>query len=141
MFSRIRILLAALACVVAVPLHAQEQDSVFNSYDELRSFIDTRLMGRDFVPVIQTLGGRDEYTTEQLAGINSQFLGIYPRALENAAVVMRDDGLNGFRREVITYWTGVSYLWFYLFLHETSDRIVVVNFSMNSNAEPILSKM
>jgi len=137
----VRALALLIASIAASPVAAQQQDSVFASYAELREFVDTRMMARDFVPVIQTLGGRDEYTTEQLAGINAQFLGIYKSDLENKAMVMREAGENGFRQEVISYWTGVNYLWLYMFLHETGDGVVVVTFAMNSNAEAIISKM
>lgn len=128
-------------CALAPPGAAQTADSVFRSYEDLRSFVDTRLMRRDFIPVIQTLGGRDEYTPEELAQINAQFLSLYPQNLETAGLVRKRQGENGFSQEVISYWLGTSYLWLYLFLHDTGDGVVVVNFSINSNAKPILDQM
>jgi len=136
-----RSILVCIVFLAAQPAAAQQQDSVFASYAELRNFVDSKLMARDFIPVIQSLGGRDEYTTEQLAGLNQQFLGIYPKDLENAALVRHVPGDNGFSKEAITYWTGTSYLWLYLFLHQREDDIVVINFTINSNADRVMEKL
>lgn len=138
--TRILMALAAL-CLLSVPLKAQEQDSVFSSYSALYSYVDTHMARRDFIPLIQRLGGRDEYTVEQLNGVQNQFNSIYRQNFQHRGQVRVRNLENGFKEEVVAYWTGTAYIWLYMFTHQRADTVLVVSFTINSSAEPVMSKM
>ena len=63
-----------LIFLLPVSAMAQQRDSIFSSYDSYQTFVDGRVANRDFISLIQTLGGRDEYTKEQLNGIQYRTL-------------------------------------------------------------------
>ena len=92
------LLLAALISLPAA-VSAQQRDSVFASYEAYAAFVDRHIMQRDFIPLIQVLGGRDEYTPEQLRGVNTQLLHAFPRDFTDVAVFRETDLGNGFRQE------------------------------------------
>ncbi|MEX5728937.1 hypothetical protein Ga0609869_002290 [Rhodovulum iodosum] len=139
---RMAAVLAVALALTAFQAPAQDgrPDGIFDDYAELRSFLRQKAAMRDFVPLIQRLGGRDEYSPEQLDAINSQFRSIYPAALTDDMRVRTRALENGFREEIIAFREREHYLWIYLLYHERGQDLVVINFSMNSNAEPILTR-
>ena len=40
---------------------------------------------------------------------------------------------NGWSQEVISYWTGVDYVYAYILMHDREDAFVAVNFRFNSD--------
>jgi len=120
---------------------AQQQDSYFQDYQAYERFVDSRIMNRDFSELIQVLGGRDEYTPEQLQGVTQQFLAIYPRDFTSGAVINKVDLGQGFSQEMRIYWRDkTSYIYFYAMLHARDDGLVVLTFSMNSDVTRILAQ-
>lgn len=119
---------------------AQMKDSVFRDYDEYARFLNDNFAKRDFVKVIQVLGGRDEYTPEELNSVNYQLMSAFPSDFKNHAVFRRVEMGGGVTQEGRVYWTGLSYLWFYAVLHQRADALVVVNFHFNGSAQEVLNR-
>ncbi|MGC9370146.1 MAG: hypothetical protein ACP5DX_11460 [Paracoccaceae bacterium] len=136
------VLAAALSLFAAMPARAQDQerDSVFASDQAFHSFVDNHVARRDFIPLIQKLGGRDEYTAEQLQGLQQQFTSIYPADFTHRATVRTRLLENGFREEIITYWNDLAYVWFYAITHQRDDGLVVINFALNSSYEAVAQR-
>ena len=68
---------------------AQQRDSFFEDYQDYARFVDSHIMNREFIELIQVLGGRDEYTIEQLQGINQRFVNLFPKDFLSRAVVRK----------------------------------------------------
>lgn len=135
---RVLFLLFALLPFTAA---AQERDSHFASYSEYTEFVDGHIATRDFIELIQVLGGRDEYTIEQLQGLNTRFQSIYPANFTARAVVRKVDLGEGFRQEMRVYWNGAGgYLYFYALLHDRPDALVVLTFTLNSDVSKVLAE-
>lgn len=129
-----------LFCLAALPLRAQETDSVFPGYADYARFVDRHISTRDFSEVILRLGGRDEYTKEEIANLQRQFEGIWSADFQNTTVFYRQDLGGGVSQEARMYWTGKSYCYFYALLHQRENDLVVINFALNSNSTPIMDR-
>lgn len=137
-----RFLFVLFVSLIPLSATAQQRDSFFADYDAYSNFVDSRIMRREFVELIQVLGGRDEYTIEQLAGINQRFVNIFPSDFTSRAVMRKTDLGEGFHQEMRAYWGGgnVGYNYFYILLHSREDGLVVLNFSLNSDVNKIMDK-
>jgi len=136
-----RIFATILFCLLPLVASAQQRDSYFDDYQAYSKFVDSRIMTRDFIELIQVLGGRDEYTDAQLQGINHRFLSIYPSDFTSRAVVRKTDLGDGFRQEMRIYWgKGTGYNYFYALLHDRSDGLVVLTFTLNSDVSKVLAE-
>ncbi len=136
-----RFLITLLFALLPLGATAQERDSYFKDYQDYARFVDSRIMNRDFVELIQVLGGRDEYTIEQLNGLNQRFLNLFPENFSNRAVIRKTDLGDGFSQEMRVYWgNNASYNFFYALLHDRGDGLVVLTFTVNSNVSEVLGK-
>jgi len=137
-----RNLLAAAAFAV-LPGVALAQDSVFKSYDSYERFVETVIKTRDFKQLITRLGGRDEYTPEQLHSAQGRLQSIYPRDFTGSGLAVRQQLMNGFSKEVRIYWNDatLSYCYYYAFLHDQGDAVVVLKFDLNTNSDVIFGKL
>lgn len=134
----------AVICLVLGPTLAKAQDnlpdSLFASYDAYAEFVDKMVSSRQFVPFIQKMGGRDEYTAEQLGEIEQKLTSIFPSNF-TSRTVFREESLGGaIRQEGRAYWNGARYLFYYAVLHERGDALVVLNFSLNTKIEVIMNR-
>lgn len=127
---------AVTSLLFAMP--ALARDSVFDDYDSYAEFVDTHIMNRDFVRLIQTLGGRDEYTPEELDKIQSDFLRAFPRDFREKFVFLSEDLGGGMRREARGYHRGERYVWFYAIMHQRENDLVVINFRLNTSITRIM---
>lgn len=133
-------LLATLA-VLLLPTGLWAEDSKFVNYDAYAAFVDQNIMSRDFIPLINRLGGRDEYTPEQITGVNSQLLAAMPYDFTGAAILKQEKLGGGFIREIRAYWNDRdSYVYYYGLLHENGEQLVVVKFYLNTNSDKIFDK-
>lgn len=136
--------IASIACAVvmgASSAAAQSADSEFASYEAYASYVDQQLTQRNFIPFIQKMGGRDEYTIEQLKGVNRQLTSIFPANFTSRTLFLEEDLGGDIRREARAYWSErAGYLFFYAILHERRDKVVVLNFAVNTKLEKILAK-
>jgi len=136
-----RILIAFLIALLPLAANAQQKDSYFENYQDYERFVDSRMMNRDFIELIQVLGGRDEYTPEQLRGVAQRFRNIFPSDFTNRAVVRKTDLGEGFSQEMRIYWDdNTGYNYFYAMLHARADWLVVLTFTMNSDVSEVLAK-
>ncbi len=131
--------LALLAIPAAAP--AQQRDSFFDDYAAYADFVDSHIVNRDFITLIQVLGGRDEYTIEELQRISNRMMTAYPTNFVGRAVSKQVELDGGFRQEMRIYWNaGTGYLYFYAFLHQRDDALVVLTFTMNSDSAKIFER-
>lgn len=136
-----RLLIALLFMLLPAGASAQQRDSFFKDYQAYASFVDSRILNRDFIELIQVLGGRDEYTPEQLENVNQQFLSIYPQDFSFREVTRKVDLGQGFSQEMRVYWgDDAGYNYFYALLHARDDGLVVLKFSMNSEVSKVLAE-
>lgn len=119
---------------------AQTADSEFADYAAYAAFVDDQIMNRDFIPLIQKLGGRDEYTKEELAATQQQMRNIWPYNFRDVSVFNRRDLGGDVWQEARLYWTGNSYAFFYALMHQRPDKLVIVNFLLNSSSKPIMDR-
>ena len=136
-----RVLLLLICLSFPTGAAAQIQDSIFRNYNSYAAFVDEMVKKRDFAELVRVLGGRDEYTEEEIAGFMRQFLNLYKADFPYSAVINVQELGSGFRKEMRVYWTdGLNYLYYYAFLHDRGDRLVVLEFNVNSDADVIFSK-
>lgn len=133
-------LLTVLALIMPFGAAAQQRDSVFSDYAAYSEFVDRHIMARDFTPLILTLGGRDEYTPQQLANTDFQLKAAFPENFSNSAVFHSDDLGNRVTQEGRIYWHGDNYAFFYAIYHLRDDGLVVLNFNLNSEISSIMEK-
>lgn len=136
-----RLLFALLFFVLPMSAFAQQRDFIFDNYAAYQNFVDTKVASKDFGTMIATLGGRREYTEDQLVNLDRQFKNIYKNEFVGGAVTKSIDLGNGFRQEMRVYWdSGLGYLYYYAMLHDRGNVLVVLHFSMNTDVEKVLSK-
>ncbi len=136
-----RITAIFLMLLLPISVAAQQRDSYFDDYDAYVRFVDDRVMNRDFIDLIQVLGGRDEYTTQELNGLQGRFVSIYDVDFTGKATVKVTDLGNGFFQEMRIYWSeNGNYIYFYAMLHDRPDALVVLTFTINSDVGKILAK-
>lgn len=124
----------------AVPNADAQTDSIFPDYETYAAFVDKHIMLRDFVPLIIQLGGRDEYTPEQLTANNENLRRVWSKDFDNATVFKREDLGGGISQEGRMYWTETGYAFFYALLHQRDDSLVVINFHLNSSSKKIMER-
>lgn len=135
-----RFLSIFLIFLLPIAVSAQQRDSYFDNYGAYQKFVDSHIENRNFIELIQVLGGRDEYTIEQLEGIQKQFLTIYESDFTNHAVTHQVDLGGGFRQEMRIYWSeDDSYTYFYAMLHDRGNELLVLKFTMNSDVSKVLA--
>ena len=138
-----RPLLFGLSLLVpaATATTAQEaQDSVFADYAAYSRFVDEMITTRQWVPFVQRMGGRDEYTPEQLAGVDSRFDAIFGADFTGRSLFNEHDLGGGIRREGRVYWGPDGYVYFYAIMHDRPGALVVLNFALNTTLEKIMAK-
>jgi hypothetical protein len=129
-----------LAMMLPTAVNAQMRDSVFKDYKAYNDFVDQKVTIRDFKPFILALGGRDEYSPDQLEKINKQLLNVFRKDFANKTVFRRVELGGGFSQEARAYWNGESYAYYYAILHQRKNDLVVINFSLNSDIGVIMAK-
>ncbi len=134
-------LISIALVLVLLPFVAWAQDSRFDSHDAYVRFIDDKIMSRDFIPLITEMGGKDEYTPEQMNAANARLLTAMPFDFVDTALIKTVDLGNGFSQEMRAYWNNrSSYVFFYAFLHQKADELIVLKFNLNTNSEKIFDK-
>lgn len=136
-----KILVAAFLAVF--PGFAWAEDSIFKSYESYERFVETVIKDRDFKQLIIRLGGRDEYTPEEMENVQQQLLNIFSQDFSSSAVAVRQELMNGFSKEVRVFWNEevLNYCYYYAFIHERGDSIVVLKFGLNTNSDVVFGKL
>lgn len=133
------ILLAALTIGAGTSL-AQDvlPESVFRDYDHMREVLDTNMKSRQIGVVMRSFGASDEMTPEELSALEAQVRGIFPQDFETAEIILREELENGWVRELLTYYTGISYIYVSVFYHRREDIVVVPFFRFNTDLLELL---
>lgn len=135
---------AVLGATLLFPnaLMAQSQDSVFESYQAYQTFVDTQIAEANYGELVKVLGGRDEYTPEQLAQVVSQFQRALPHQMTDKATLRQIKLSDEFVQEAFAYWAAdtLQYVYFYALVHQRENELVVLQFNLNTDAETILSE-
>lgn len=132
--------LMTVAAISMLPVLATAKDSIFSDYQAYEVFVNEHVMARDFQTLILQLGGRDELTKEELTALNRQMQSVMPRNFTQVAVIKSVDLGSGFSQEARVFWTGLSYVFFYAFLHQRETDIVVLKFNLNTSSAKIFDK-
>lgn len=120
---------------------AMAGNKIFKDYNDYRSFADPLILERNFVPLVKALGGEDEYTDEQLDRLEMQLLVALPKNFSDVAVVKRVELEEGFSQEMRAYWnSNNSYVFYYSFLQQRKDGLIVLKFKINISSEQIFSQ-
>lgn len=119
-----------LFCSAVMPTSAFAQAGRFENYEVLREKLDSLVYSRDIASALSLFG---TYDPEEAKKIEEQVRSLYPRDFENAALISRDELNNGWRQEVISFWTETSYLYVYLLMHQRSDALVSIKFQFHSD--------
>ena len=136
---RILIVLVAI-CAFTLPASAQEKDSFFADYSAYANYTDRMVMARNIAQLIERMGGRDEYTKEELQNLSSNFERLYPNDFTDSAVFRKEDLGGGLMQEGRMYWIEDSYVYFYIALHQREDALVVVNMYFNSSLNEVMAR-
>ncbi|MEL7257112.1 MAG: hypothetical protein AAFN80_04620 [Pseudomonadota bacterium] len=142
-FPKLLTLALTLVLTFAVnPAQAQDDlpESVFRDYDHMREVLDTNMMSRQIGVVMRNFGASDEMTPEQLTALENQVRGIFPQDFENADIILRDELENGWVRELLAYYTGISYIYVSVFYHKREDFVVVPFFRFNTDMLELLTE-
>ncbi len=132
--------LAAAMLIWTAAAPARAESGVYADYTALRETLDTLMTERSVAALLEAFGGADEYTAEQLAALEVQMKNVYAEDFENKAMVRVVELENGFRQEMIAFWTGIDYVYVYLFLHQREADILAVHMSFNSDVNTIMEK-
>ena len=81
------------------------------------------LTTRDWVAFVKHMGGRDEYSEEELAKIEADFNALYPRPFTSVTRFRVTDLGGGIKQEARAYWGGGRYLFFYAIMHERDNDL------------------
>lgn len=135
-----RVFAILLAAILPTLVSAQIADSTFKDYQSFSAYVDEHVKDRKMTELLVTMGGRDEYTKEQMDNIQAQTDRLFPTALDQKTVFHRDDLGGGIYQEARAYWTGKSYMYLYFLLHEREDALIVLQFAFNSSVGKIMEK-
>lgn len=131
------------ACLLSVTgLAARSQQSgndipLFDNYLSLRATLDSMMKNRDIAEVMAAFGGPATSPPEELEALERRVREIFLQDFENAALLRRNEMENGWRQELIAYWTGVNYIYVYLLLHQRDDGVLSVNMRFNTEFDDL----
>lgn len=125
--------LSIAALMVCSATAAVAQEPIFDNYITMRGEMDRLMMSRDIPDLMIKFGGADEMTKEQLDRLDAQVEQLYPNDFKYVAVIRRGSLEGGFQQELLSYWTGISYVYAYVLYHDRGDDMVAINFRFNSD--------
>lgn len=129
----IRCLTFVLALMLAPFAASAQTEPVFKSYDEMRSVLDELMMTRQAARVMERFGGADEMNAQERADLEARMRDLFPLDFRHKSVVRVDPMENGWSQEMYAYWTGLSYVWVSVLLHQRENELVVINIKFNTD--------
>ncbi|HHI69434.1 MAG TPA: hypothetical protein ENJ91_00415 [Rhodobacteraceae bacterium] len=135
-----RLIVLLFTLILPAAAFAQMRDSVFADYESYSKFVDEKIMSRDFKPLINALGGGDEYSAEQMEEVITKLKTAFPQDFTNSTIFRQVDLGGDFRQEARAYWVGDNYAFYYAALHQRGDELVVITFNLNNSFAAIMSK-
>ena len=121
--------------LTAFAVSAQDDVPVFDNYLSLRAVLDAQMKNRDIAEVMTTFGGSS--LPDELEALEARVREIFPRDFENAALLRRNEMENGWRQELIAYWTGIDYIYVYLLLHDRDEGLLSVTMRLNTDFDEL----
>lgn len=126
-----------LAMLSAMPLTAQ-QEPVFKDHDEMRAVLDELVMSRQVKELTLRFGGSRTLNDIDLDALQEKVERIYPYDFKHSALIKTAPMQNGFRHEMYAYWTGLSYMYVLVLLHDRGESLVAINMRWNTDVYDLL---
>ena len=128
------LLIAGLIATAQIqPLLAQTATSTRQVYTQAREELDALIMQRRLGDAIRMFDEIVEVDEDELAALDAQMQSLYEKDFESVGLVRSEILKNGFRQELIAYWTGRDYLYLYLFMHTDGSDIRLLNFRFDTD--------
>lgn len=128
------LLIAGLIATAQIqPLLAQTATSTRQVYTQAREELDALIMQRRLGDAIRMFDEIVEVDETELAALDAQMQSLYKKDFESVGLVRSEILKNGFRQELIAYWTGRDYLYLYLFMHTDGSDIRLLNFRFDTD--------
>ncbi|RYH12050.1 hypothetical protein [Tropicimonas sp. IMCC6043] len=131
--------------LATAPVQAQDRPPqeapaaiIFDSYDAFISFIDERMMKRQFGGLMQKMTGGN-LTLAQVQQLTEQARKGFTVDFENVAVMQSEDLENGFRKEIRAYWTGDRYAYVFVLMHDRGEDLAILNVGIHVAPAPSLA--
>lgn len=134
-------LICLCALSLSVPLGATAQTDntpLFDNYLALRATLDTMMKNRDIAEVMAAFGN-GSMSAEELEDLEARVRSIFPKDFENVAMVRKQELAEGWRQEMIAYWTGINYIYVMLLLHQRDDGLLALNMKFNTEFGDLFS--
>lgn len=135
------ILLSSCAVLMSAGTgHTQQSDAgvpIFDNYLSMRATLDSMMKNRDIAEVMTSFGGPSTSPADELEALERRVREIFPQDFENAALLRRNEMENGWRQELISYWTGIDYIYVYLLLHQRDEGLLSVNMRFNTDFDEL----
>lgn len=138
--AKLRILVAVLITLLVASSSnlawaqtSENRNNPRKDYSEARVEMDALIMKRQMSAAISMFENVIVLSDDNLAEIDAKIEATYPVNFENVALVRSTVHKNGFRQELIAYWTGASYLYVYLLLHTDANTMKLLHFDFDSN--------
>ena len=128
------LLIAGLIATAQIqPLLAQTATSTRQVYTQAREELDALIMQRRLGDAIRMFDEIVEVDEAELTALDAQMQSLYEKDFESVGLVRSEILKNGFRQELIAYWTGRDYLYLYLFMHTDGSDIRLLNFRFDTD--------
>ncbi|WP_299355665.1 hypothetical protein [uncultured Shimia sp.] len=129
------VLALVMSCPLALPASAQSETptSTRQVYTQARAELDMLIMQRRMGDAIRMFDQVIEIDEAELAALDAQMLELFEQDFGNVGLVRSVVHKNGFRQEMIAYWTGRDYLYLYLLLHTDKSTIRLLNFQFDTD--------
>jgi len=132
-----RLPVLAIACLLVTAQvqssMAQTATSTRQVYTQAREELDSLIMQRRLGDAIRMFDEIVEVDEAELQTLDAQIQELYQNDFESVGLVRSEVLKNGFRQELIAYWTGRDYLYLYLFMHTDGSDIRLLNFRFDSD--------
>lgn len=112
---------------------AQTATSTRQVYTQAREELDALIMQRRLGDAIRMFDEIVDVDEAELQTLDAQIQALYQNDFESVGLVRSEVLKNGFRQELIAYWTGRDYLYLYLFMHTDGSDIRLLNFRFDSD--------
>ena len=125
--------LSAPVLPVSAQTTATAPASARQTYTEAREQLDALVMQRRLGDAIRMFDEIVDVDAAETDALDTQMRGLFPQDFENVGLVRSEVHKNGFRQEIIAYWTGRDYLFLYLLLHTDNNQMRLLNFRFDTD--------
>lgn len=119
-----------LTCLLPVATAAQD-GRIYPDYDAMRAALDEPLMRTDLLGAFNAMLPPEVVPVSQVQSVQSIFQDALPNGATDSAVLYSRGGDNGFRQELIGFWSGATYMFAIVTFHDRGGDDGVVVFNLN----------